>query len=357
MAQSPRPSPLRRPALGAISPALLVDTECTAGVPPPVSVGSSDGGSSKRFRLSSQPASRLTPRPPPVRTRGSFGTSPQPPDLAQSAPNPPDAAAPASRQGRRPPPIHTRSSFGPLDRDSSPECLALPVVAGHRESSAGGERTDGASPRQARQERRGAAGMSLVAERLFVGSELSARSLPNLRAHGVTHVVNCATLPNAHEGRPGAPSYLKLDLLDSVIDLPRMPAALAEAAAFIRDAHGAGGTVLVHCHRGISRSCTVAMAYLIAERRCTAETIFDELRRARPVCDPNLGYWVTLKEWERQLGIVQAEPERRDEQGALRGGSGDCNLQGGDQISRPSSRERAESQPTSPAVVGAKRGR
>ena len=88
--------------------------------------------------------------------------------------------------------------------------------------------------------------MSLVAERLFVGSELSARSLPNLRAHGVTHVVNCATLPNAHEGRPGAPCYLKLDLLDSVIDLPRMPAALAEAAAFIRDAHGAGGTVGVH---------------------------------------------------------------------------------------------------------------
>ena len=75
------------------------------------------------------------------------------------------------------------------------------------------------------------------------------------------------------------------------------------------------------------------------------------------MCDPNLGYWVTLKEWERQLGIVQAEPERRDEQGALSGGSGDCNLQGGDQISRPSSRERAESQPTSPAVIGAKRGR
>ena len=82
--------------------------------------------------------------------------------------------------------------------------------------------------------------MSLVAERLFVGSELSARSLPNLQvltptltpiltptltpsltltlalslslpnlqAHGVTHVVNCATLPNAHEGRPGMPSYL-----------------------------------------------------------------------------------------------------------------------------------------------------
>ena len=43
---------------------------------------------------------------------------------------------------------------------------------------------DASGEQQARQERRGAAGMSLVAERLFVGSELSARSLPNLQAHG-----------------------------------------------------------------------------------------------------------------------------------------------------------------------------
>ena len=57
------------------------------------------------------------------------------------------------------------------------------------------------------------------------------------------------------------------------------------------------------------------MAYLIAERRCSAEAVFDELKRARPVCDPNLGYWVTLKEWEQQLGI-EAEPERRGEPGA-----------------------------------------
>ena len=52
------------------------------------------------------------------------------------------------------------------------------------------------------------------------------------------------------------------------------------------------------------------MAYLIAERRCSAEAVFDELKRARPVCDPNLGYWVTLKEWEQQLGI-EAEPPAR----------------------------------------------
>eukprot|EP00964_Phaeocystis_antarctica_P143335 scaffold108872_cov54-Phaeocystis_antarctica.AAC.1 len=160
-----RPSPLRpAAAIAAIAPPLPVETECAASVPPPVSVGSSEGGSSKRFRpsslvseessaVTSRPASHMTPRPPPLRTRGSFGASPQPAD------HPPDAAkptTPALRQGRRPPPIHTRSSFGPLDRDS-PECVAFAVVAGHgvhghRELSLGGSSNDGSSPRQARQD-------------------------------------------------------------------------------------------------------------------------------------------------------------------------------------------------------------
>ena len=64
-------------------------------------------------------------------------------------------------------------------------------------------------------------------------------------------------------------------------------------------------------------------------------TKFVELKSARPVCDPNLGYWVTLKEWEQQLGI-EGEPERRSEH---------------------HSREVAEPQPTSPTVVGGKRVR
>jgi|SouAtlMetagenome_1021521.scaffolds.fasta_scaffold310977_1 hypothetical protein len=85
------------------------------------------------------------------------------------------------------------------------------------------------------------------------------------------------------------------------------------------------------------------MAYLIAERRCSAEAVFDELKRARPVCDPNLGYWVTLKEWEQQLGI-EAEPERRGEPGAST-------------LPREAREVVDFQQPTSPTVVGGKRVR
>ena len=67
-----------------------------------------------------------------------------------------------------------------------------------------------------------------------------------LQARGVTHVLNCCTLPNFHEGAADG-QYLRLGLLDSVADLPRMMDAL-QLGAFIADGLGGGGTVFVHCH-------------------------------------------------------------------------------------------------------------
>jgi len=120
-------------------------------------------------------------------------------------------------------------------------------------------------------------------------------------------VLNCTNQPSGCEGSDGV-SYLSLGLLDSTADLPRMPAALEAGVGFIHDAIEAGGRVLVHCHRGISRSCTLTIAYIMWAQRCTAEAAFVQVRRARRIADPNLGYWVTLKEWERHvLGTTERD--------------------------------------------------
>jgi len=141
--------------------------------------------------------------------------------------------------------------------------------------------------------------MSLVAPNLYVGDESSAASLSRLRSAGVTHVLNCTDQPNAHECVADAPTYLKLGLLDSAADLARMPTALSVGVAFIRSAVQGGGTVLVHCHAGISRSATLAMAYLVWKEQKTSEAVFEMIRSTRRICDPNLTYWCALKDWER----------------------------------------------------------
>ena len=162
--------------------------------------------------------------------------------------------------------------------------------------------------------------MSEVAPGLYVGDEAAAASLKALRAAGITHILNCTDQPNPLEEQmsatgeagdacntpEGLPVFLRLGLLDSTADLPRMQEVLRVGVDFIAGAIASGGTVLVHCHRGISRSATLAMAFLIKSQQTTAEQVFETIRKTRRVIDPNLAYWCALKEWE---ALVVA-PER-----------------------------------------------
>lgn len=146
--------------------------------------------------------------------------------------------------------------------------------------------------------------MSLVAPSLYVGDAHAASSLAGLHAAGITHVLNCTSLPNPLEGQPGAPTgsfYMQLGLMDNTSDLPRMQEALGTGVEFISHALSSGGTVLVHCHRGVSRSATLAIAYLVRALQQPAEVVFEMLRTKRRVIDPNLGYWISLTEWERRV--------------------------------------------------------
>ena len=51
-------------------------------------------------------------------------------------------------------------------------------------------------------------------------------------------------------------------------------------------------------------------------RGASAEATFDDVRRARGVCDPNLGYLCTLKEWERLDDDEAGTPAAADGGGA-----------------------------------------
>lgn len=142
--------------------------------------------------------------------------------------------------------------------------------------------------------------MSLVAPGLYVGDETAATPA-RLADASITHVLNCTSKPNATlEGQPGY-RYLRLDLMDNTSDLSRMQEVIQLGVNFIREALQSGGHVLVHCHRGISRSCTLAMAYLVESQQRPAEAVFEAIRAARRICDPNLGYWCALHEWEKRV--------------------------------------------------------
>ena len=114
-----------------------------------------------------------------------------------------------------------------------------------------------------------------IAPRLWVGAASAAANLGWLRARGITHVVNVASeVPNFHAAEL---TYHSMRLRDSSDDMvPMMRALLPDACSFIDAALAAGGTVLVHCRMGLSRSAAVAVAFAMHRGVAQSDALADD---------------------------------------------------------------------------------
>jgi protein-tyrosine phosphatase len=72
---------------------------------------------------------------------------------------------------------------------------------------------------------------------------------------------------------------------------------------FIRESINQGGRVLVHCYAGMSRSVTIAVAYLMQEHQMKMDEALRLIRQKRPYSEPNPGFMKQLAEFERELGF------------------------------------------------------
>lgn len=61
--------------------------------------------------------------------------------------------------------------------------------------------------------------------------------------------------------------------------------------------------VMIHCAAGISRSSSFLSMYLIKKNHITFEKALEMIQKARPMCYPNTGFRVELKEWQHECGI------------------------------------------------------
>ena len=145
---------------------------------------------------------------------------------------------------------------------------------------------------------------SEVAAGLFVGSDNVARNLELLQAQGVTHVLN-ANGYVCGEYHAGRLAYRTLYLYDSPQeDILRV---LYDALNYIEAALSGGGKVFVHCSQGVSRSCTMCIAYIMFHSGGTYQDVFRAVKAIRGIANPNIGFACQLLQWQKRArGRVDA---------------------------------------------------
>ncbi|XP_061197327.1 dual specificity protein phosphatase 3-like [Saccostrea echinata] len=121
-----------------------------------------------------------------------------------------------------------------------------------------------------------------------------ARNKEELKRIGITHVVNCAK--GLKYGQfDTSPSYFKdagirfLGIQANDVITFDMSKHFEKAANFIDEALAKGGKVFVHCNKGISRSASIVLAFLMIKRGMNFMTAVRTVRSKREVL-PNDGF-------------------------------------------------------------------
>lgn len=139
---------------------------------------------------------------------------------------------------------------------------------------------------------------SHVIDHVYVGSGTVARSREILTENRITHILNSAGLA-CPEYFPDEFVYKTLWLKDSPSE--DITSVLYIVFDFIEAVREQGGRVFVHCCKGVSRSTSLVIAYLIWLQKRTFQDAFNFVKGARAVTNPNLGFACQLLQFQKQL--------------------------------------------------------
>ncbi|KAL4640007.1 dual specificity protein phosphatase 13-like isoform X1 [Arapaima gigas] len=152
--------------------------------------------------------------------------------------------------------------------------------------------------------------------RVYIGNASTAQDKDALLSLGITHVVNAAHGP--HHINTGAEFYTGTGISYYGIEAPdhqdfNLTPYFSPTAKFIQSALSHKGKVFVHCARGISRSATLVLAFLIICEKLTLVEAIKAVRQHRNVL-PNVGFLNQLRDLDKTLYAGRRTEQERDVQ-------------------------------------------
>jgi len=146
---------------------------------------------------------------------------------------------------------------------------------------------------------------SQVTPFLFLGNMKDASDAEALSRLGIDHVLNVTAVNPAYDMAETI-TYKQLQAADN--GYQNLKQYFEEAFDFIDLARSRGGAVLIHCQAGVSRSPTIAVAYLIKQFPMSLVDAYKFVKSRRSIISPNLNFMGQLLEFEQ--GILKSFPDR-----------------------------------------------
>jgi protein-tyrosine phosphatase len=146
---------------------------------------------------------------------------------------------------------------------------------------------------------------SAITDKLYIGNLASSTNLSALKDIGITHIVSVYN---------GGIEMFPKDFIYKIININDDPWVniedyFDESNDFINESlKNPNAKVMIHCQKGVSRSVTLLIAYLLLQTNkinCinydeiddTIETMLKEVKIQRPIADPNKGFKEELKKY------------------------------------------------------------
>lgn len=128
---------------------------------------------------------------------------------------------------------------------------------------------------------------------LWLGGSSNEKDADDLQSKGVTHILQVGReLSPTH---PDKFQYLRISIDDH--EQEDIVKYFPRSMKFIHDAINSGGTVLVHCMAGMSRSASMCIAYLAWGEGLAYDAAFKAVKSARACVSPNLGFIFQLQDY------------------------------------------------------------
>jgi len=142
----------------------------------------------------------------------------------------------------------------------------------------------------------------VVADQVYISGWLVAEDWDELSSRGISHVINTASSVSKCPF-PERICYLPLSIEDSKSE--DIQSYFYICIDFIESAISSGGRVLVHCMEGVSRSCSIVIAYLMWKRSMTYKEAQSFVQEARPICQPNTGFICQILDFQKVIASEQ----------------------------------------------------